>query len=204
MTSPASRDQVTPPSTRRPGRRPGQSSSRDDILSAARVLFGERGYDKASIRAIAGAAGVDPALVHHFFGTKEDLFAAAMAFPVDTNMIIPLVLSGPREGIGERLVRMVLSLWSDPRLRPQFVGIIRSATTSEMGANRLREFVYSQVLTRVAEELDVPRLNINAVAAQIVGVLMLRYVLEVEPMASASEQELTELLAPTIQRYLNG
>jgi AcrR family transcriptional regulator len=190
--------------TRRPGRRPGQSSSRDDILSSARVLFGERGYDKASIRAIAGAAGVDPALVHHFFGTKEDLFAAAMAFPVDPDAILPRVLTGPREEIGERLVRTVLGLWSDPRLRPQFVGVIRSATTNEMGARLLREFIYSRVLARVAEALDVPRLNINAVASQVVGVVMLRYVLEIEPMASASEDELAALLAPTIQRYLNG
>jgi len=194
-----------PPSpTRRPGRRPGQSSSRDDILSAARVLFGDRGYDRASIRAIAGAAGVDPALVHHFFGTKEDLFAAAMELPVDPDTILPLVLAGPREEIGERLARMVLALWGDPRLRPQFVGVIRSATTNEMGARLLREFMSSKVFARVAEALDVPRLNLNAAASQIVGVVMLRYVLEVEPMASASEEELVALLAPTIQRYLSG
>lgn len=194
-----------PPSpTRRPGRRPGQSSSRDDILSAARVLFGDRGYDRASIRAIAGAAGVDPALVHHFFGTKEDLFAAAMELPVDPDTILPLVLAGPREEIGERLARMVLALWGDPRLRPQFVGVIRSATTNEMGARLLREFISSKVFARVAEALDVPRLNLNAAASQIVGVVMLRYVLEVEPMASASEEELVALLAPTIQRYLSG
>jgi AcrR family transcriptional regulator len=198
---------MTPPApsrTRRPGRRPGQSSSREDILAAARVLFGERGYDKASIRAIAGAAGVDPALVHHFFGTKEDLFAAAMEFPVDPNTILPLILSGPREEIGERLVRTVLGIWGDPRLQPQFVGIIRSATTSELGAGLLREFISSKLFARVAEALDVPRLNLNAAASQIVGVVMLRYVLVVEPMASASEEELVALLAPTIQRYLGG
>jgi AcrR family transcriptional regulator len=191
-------------STRRPGRRPGQSSSREDILSAARVLFGERGYDKASIRAIAGAAGVDPALVHHFFGTKEDLFAAAMAFPVDTGALMPLVLAGPREEIGVRAVRLVLGLWSDPKLRPQFVGVIRSAMTSELGARLLRDFITSRILSQVTEPFDVPRLNVNAVAAQIVGVLMLRHILEIEPMASASDEELTALLAPTFQRYLGG
>jgi AcrR family transcriptional regulator len=168
------------------------------------VLFGDRGYDKASIRAIAGAAGVDPALVHHFFGTKEDLFAAAMEFPVDPDTILPLVLAGPREEIGERLARMVLTVWGDPELRPQFVGVIRSATTNEMGARLLREFITSKVFARVADALNVPRLNLNAAASQIVGVVMLRYVLEVEPMASASEEELVALLAPTIQRYLNG
>jgi AcrR family transcriptional regulator len=190
--------------TRRPGRRPGQSSSRDDILSSARVLFGERGYDRASIRAIAGAAGVDPALVHHFFGTKEDLFAAAMRFPVDPDTILPLILAGPREEIGERLVRTVLRFWGDPKLRPQFVGVIRSATTNEAGASLLREFISSKIFARVAEALNVPRLNLNAAASQIVGVVIVRYVIEVEPMASASEEELVALLAPTIQRYLNG
>ncbi len=189
---------------RRPGRRPGQSSSRDDILAAARVLFGERGYDKASIRAIAGSAGVDPALVHHFFGTKEDLFAAAMEFPVDPKKLLPLVLMGPREEIGVRLARTVLGFWSDPALRPQFVGIIRSATTSELGAALLRDFISSKVLGRVADALGVPQLNLNAAAAQIVGMVMFRYVLEVEPMASASEEELVALLAPTLQRYLEG
>jgi AcrR family transcriptional regulator len=189
---------------RRPGRRPGQSSSRADILAAARVLFGERGYDKASIRAIAGEAGVDPALVHHFFGTKDELFAAAMEFPVDPETVLPLILTGPREEIGERLVRTFLRIWQDPRVRPQFVGIIRSATTSETGATLLREFISSRLLARVAEALDVPRMNLNAAASQMGGVAMFRYVLELEPMASASEEELVALLAPTIQRYLGA
>jgi AcrR family transcriptional regulator len=189
---------------RRTGRRPGQSSSRADILAAARVLFGERGYDKASIRAIAGEAGVDPALVHHFFGTKDELFAAAMEFPVDPETVLPLILTGPREEIGERLVRTFLRIWQDPRVRPQFVGIIRSATTSETGATLLREFISSRLLARVAEALDVPRMNLNAAASQMVGVAMFRYVLELEPMASASEEELVALLAPTIQRYLGA
>src|SRR3954469_19466286 len=96
--------------TRRPGRRPGQSSSRDDILSSARVLFGERGYDKASIRAIAREAGVDPALVHHYFGSKEELFAAAMEFPIDPKLILAQ-FAGPREELGERIVRIFLRVW---------------------------------------------------------------------------------------------
>jgi AcrR family transcriptional regulator len=168
------------------------------------VLFGERGYDKASIRAIAAAAGVDPALVHHFFGAKEELFAAAMEFPVDPETILPLILAGPRAEIGERLVRTFLRFWSDPRLRPQFVGIIRSATTSETGATLLRDFITSQLFARVAAVLEVPGLNLNAAAAQLVGVVMFRYVLEMEPMASASDDELVALLAPTIQRYLDA
>lgn len=191
-------------SARRPGRRPGPSSSRADILAAARVLFGERGYDKASIRAIARGAGVDPALVHHFFGTKEELFGAAMELPVDPATIVPQVIEGSRDGVGERLTRMLLRIWGDPALRPQLVGVLRSATTSEQGAALLREFISTRLLARVAAALDVPLLNIDAAAAQIVGLVMLRYVLVVEPIASAGEDELVALLAPTLQRYLDG
>jgi AcrR family transcriptional regulator len=189
--------------TRRPGRRPGRSSSREDILAASRVLFGQRGYDKASIRAIAGEAGVDPALVHHFFGTKDELFAAAMELPIDPATVMPLILSGPREEVGERLIRTFLRLWEDPRLKPQFVGIVRSAMTNEAGARLLREFIASRIFARVAEALGVPQLNINAAAAQVIGFAMLRYVLEMEPIASASHDEIVALLAPTIQRYVN-
>lgn len=190
--------------TRGPGRRRGPSSSREEILAAARVLFGERGYDKASIRAIAGDAGVDPALVHHFFGTKEELFAAAMRFPVDPAVILPEILAGPPDRIGERLARTFLRIWGDPRLRPQFVGIVRSATTTEQGAALLRDFVAANLLARVAEHLETPRLNVTAAAAQMIGVVMLKYVLRIEPMASASDEELVALLAPTLQRYLGG
>lgn len=188
--------------TRRPGRRPGPSSSRVDILAAARVLFGDRGYDKASIRAIANEAGVDPALVHHFFGTKDELFAAAMEFPIDPSVFLPAIIEGPRDHLGERLARTFLGIWADPRLRPQFLGIIRSATTSEQGAALLREFVSSRILSHVAEEVGVPKLNLSAAAAQMVGVVMLRYVIQVEPMASATEDELVAVLGPTLQRYL--
>ncbi|MCO5994447.1 TetR/AcrR family transcriptional regulator [Actinoallomurus rhizosphaericola] len=190
--------------TRRPGRRPGPSSSRDDILAAARVLFGERGYDKASIRAIAREAGVDPALVHHFFGSKEELFAAAMEFPVDPAVFLGQVMAGPRSQIGERMARTFLRIWSDPRLRPQFVGIFRSAATTEQGAALLREFVTRAILARVADALALPPLNLAAAAAQMMGVVMLKYIVQVEPVASATEDELVALLAPTLQRYLEG
>jgi AcrR family transcriptional regulator len=202
--SPEPHVEPAPRPPRRPGRRPGHSSSRDDILAASRVLFGERGYDKASIRAIAAEARVDPALVHHFFGTKDELFAAAMEFPVDPETLVPLVLSGPGEQIGERMVRTFLRFWEDPRLKPQFVGVIRSATTSDAGATLLRDFFSSKLFGKVAESLDVSPLNLNAAAAQIVGVVMLRYVLEMEPIASATEDELVEILAPGIQRCLGA
>jgi AcrR family transcriptional regulator len=192
---------MTTAPVRRPGRRPGPSSSREDILAAARVLFGERGYDKASIRAIARQAGVDPALVHHYFGSKRELFVAAMEFPIDPEVILTQ-FAGPRSELGVRIARLFLRVWGDPELGPQFVGIMRSAATTEQGAELLREFVSERLMTHVSATLGVPKLNLNLAAAQMVGVAMFRYVLRVEPIASADEDELVALLAPTIQRYL--
>jgi Tetracyclin repressor-like, C-terminal domain len=125
---------------------------------------------------------------------------------------------GPREQLGERLIRTFLTFWEDPQLRPQLLEVFRSAITSEADATRMRDFMSSQLfalagetlegapmdINQVAEILRVPPMNINAAAAQVWGVIMLRYVLEIEPMASASEDELVDLLAPTIQRYLGA
>jgi AcrR family transcriptional regulator len=188
---------------RRPGRRPGPTETRQTILAAARELFAEKGYDGASIRAIARTAGVDPALVHHFFTSKEDLFVAAMEFPFDPAQLLPHIAAGPKEELGERLVRVFLSVWGDPQLQPRATAILRSATTSEQGAAMLREFASSALLGRVAEASGVPLLRINAAAGQMIGVMILRYVLAVEPIASATEDELVELLAPTLQRYFD-
>jgi hypothetical protein len=117
--------------------------------------------------------------------------------------LVPLVAVGPREEIGERIVRVFLTVWGDPQLRTRALAILRSAATSEQGATMLREFASSALLGRVAEVAGVPRLQINAAAGQMIGVMIMRYVLAVEPMASASEEELVELLAPTLQRYFS-
>jgi AcrR family transcriptional regulator len=192
-------------SGRRPGRRPGPSETRPVILAAARELFAEKGFDGASIRAIARAAEVDPALVHHFFGNKEALFVAAMEFPFDPTVVIPQVIaSGPREEIGERLVRAFLGLWSDDALRARALAVFRSAATSDQGADMFREFLTSAMLARVSELLELPRLRILVAIGQMIGVVIMRYLLEIEPIASATDEELVELLAPTLQRYLGG
>jgi AcrR family transcriptional regulator len=173
-------------------------------LTAARDLFAEKGYDGASIRAIARAADVDPALVHHFFGTKEALFVAAMEFPVNPAEVLPYVLGGPREGIGRRMAQMFLREWGRPDARGPLIGLLRSSMTNEQGAELLRQFVSAAILSRVGERFDVPLVRIEAAAAQMIGVAFLRYVLRVEPIASASDDELIDLLAPTLQRYFDG
>jgi len=190
---------------KKPGRRPGPSDTKPAILAAARELFADKGYDGASIRAIARAAEVDPALVHHFFGNKEGLFVAAMEFPFDPTVMIPQVLTGgPREEIGERLVRAFLGIWSQDEIRARAMAVVRSAATSDQGAEIFREFLTSAMLARVSEVLELPRLRILVAIGQMVGVVVLRYVLEIEPIASAGDEELVELLAPTLQRYLGG
>jgi len=120
----------------RAGRRPGSTTTREEILRAARTLFAARGYDATSIRAIAAAAEVNPALVHHFFGTKDEVFIAALDVPINPGETIANVLDGPRSEVGERLVRTFLGTWGDPLRRASLVAILRSVTTNESRRRR--------------------------------------------------------------------
>jgi AcrR family transcriptional regulator len=192
---------------RGPGRRPGATDTRGEILAAARTEFADNGYDGATIRGIARTAGVDPALVHHYFGGKEQVFVAAMALPFDPAVELPKVLAGDPGQRGERATRFFLSIWSDADSRAPFLALLRSATTSEAAAAMLRSFVQQALLARVAATVaDVPdrELRIALSASHLVGLALLRYVIKVEPLASASDDEVVAIVAPTIQRYLSG
>lgn len=186
------------------GRPPGSADTRGRILDVARAEFASKGYDGATMRGIAGAAGVDAALVHHYFGTKEQVFVAAMQLPVSPGEALPAVLAGDVDQLGERLCRFVLGLWADPAFREPMLAMLRSATTSEQGAAMLREFVGRAFLSRVAGSLDVPdaALRVTTAAAHMVGIALVRFVVRVEPLASASDDEIVALVAPTLQRYL--
>jgi AcrR family transcriptional regulator len=177
------------------------------VLAAARAAFAERGFDGASIRAIAGAADVDPALVHHYFGTKDKLFLAAVEAPADPEELLPEVLAGGRDELGANVVRLLLRVWDGPA-RPAGLALVRSAVGNEWGARMLREFLVSQVLRRVVGTLDLPAEEAAArgslVASQLVGVVMTRYVLGVEPLASAPAEAVVAAIGPTVQRYLTG
>ncbi|MEV1167297.1 TetR family transcriptional regulator [Nonomuraea sp. NPDC049784] len=187
---------------RKPGRRPGAADTRGEILTAARKVFAEKGFDKATVRAIAREAEVDPALVHHYFETKEGMFAAAMQLPITPDAVIAVLLEGPREEIAERLVDLILKVTATPETREPMVALIRSAMTNEQAVTMFREFITNALLYQVADRLGVPHLRIEAAFAQMFGVIMGRYVIKLEPLASASHDELVELLVPTIQRYL--
>ncbi len=191
---------------RRAGRRPGNADTRGGVLAAARQEFAERGYEGATVRGIARAAGVDAALVHHYFGTKEQLFVETMQLPLSPAEIVPRVLAGDRAEIGERVVRTFLSLWGNPATRQPLLVMLRTATSSERAAAMLRGFLATALLGRIAAELELPdaRLRAELAAAQMVGVVVLRYVIKVEPLASASEDEIVALVAPVVQHYLTG
>lgn len=192
---------------RRTGRRPGNPDTREAILTAARATFAERGFDAASIRSIATAAGVDPALVHHYFGSKEELFRATVSIPVDPAELVPRVLAGGRDEVGERLVRTFLTVWDSP-VGTAAVALLRSAMSNQWTARLLREFLVTQILRRVVEQLDLDPAELPLrgalVATQIAGLAMMRYVIYLEPVASASPDTLAATIGPTVQRYLTG
>lgn len=192
----------------RTGRRKGTPDTRDAILDAARASFAEKGFDGASIRGIATAAGCDPALVHHYFGSKEDLFLATVGAPVDPGKLIPAVLDGDMDGVGERVVRLFLSVWGDPVTGPALLAVVRSALAHDWSARMLREFVASQILRRIIAKVDVPPaeapVRAALVASQMVGMGIARYIIKIEPMASADAEDLVALIGPTIQRYLTA
>ena len=187
----------------RTGRRPGPALTRERILGAARTQFGREGYDKATLREIAAGAGVDPALIPHYFGSKEGVFLAAVEFPVDPSLFIPGLLEPGVEGLGERLVTFFLETWDSPA-GSSLLALIRSVVSSDLAAELLREFVTREVLGRlaVAIQLDQPQLRASLVATQLVGLAMLRYVIKVEALKSASREELAGWIGPSIQRYL--
>jgi AcrR family transcriptional regulator len=190
---------------RRSGRRPGNQDTRQSILDAARSVFAERGFDQASIRAIATEAKVDPALVHHYFGTKEKLFLESMNMPLNPAELLPKALAGPREQAGERLVRLLLSVWDSPA-GVAAVALLRSAMSNDWTARLLREFVITQVLRRAIVELGIQGEEATTraalVASQIAGLAVTRYILKIEPVASAQAEDLVAAIGPTVQRYL--
>ncbi|MGK5641644.1 TetR family transcriptional regulator [Streptomyces sp. URMC 126] len=207
MTSP---EPPAPP--RRRGRPPRAEAAngpgaRERIVAAARAEFAERGYDKASIRAIARGADVDPALVHHYFGPKEKVFAAAVEVAFAPAMPAPdVLLEGDREHAGERITRFILGVWENPVTREPVLAILRSAVANETAASVFRDLVTQRLMRRVAGGLDIPdaELRSEIAAAHLVGVVMLRHVIKVEPLASADFADVVRMVAPAVQRHLEG
>lgn len=192
--------------SRRSGRRPGDSGTREAILAAARSRFASSGYDRATIRAIAGDAGVDPALVHHYFGPKRDLFRAAIQLPFAPEEVLPDLLAADPATVGVRLVEVFLTTWDQTHDRSPVLALLRSAVADESAASLTRAFVQDVIIRPVAATLTGDRAELRATlaASQIVGLVMARYVVRVEPLASADAGTVVAAVGPTLQRYLTG
>lgn len=190
----------------RTGRRPGSAGTRERIEGAARELFGERGFDATTIRAVAARSEVDPALVHHYFGSKERLFVAVMELPFDPSIAVALLAGGDLEGVGERIVHFALDTWDRPEVRPILLGILRSAAADPGAARMLRELLISRFLAQFATHVDRPNpeLRVALAGSQIVGLAMARFIVGIEPIASADNATLARAVGPTVERYLLG
>jgi AcrR family transcriptional regulator len=191
----------------RTGRRPGNQDTREAILTAAREAFAERGFDGASIRAIAAGAGVDPALVHHYFGNKDQLFLAAIEAPINPAELLDRVAAGDRADVGDRLVRTLLSVWDSPA-GSAAIALVRSAVANDTMSTLVRQFIVNRLVRGAIVRMGVDRaeapLRATLVASQMAGLVMVRYVLKAEPLASASPDAIAAAIGPTIQRYITG
>ena len=191
--------------TKRSGRRPGKPDTREHILAAARSLFASQGFDRASVRRIAAEADVDPALVHHYFGSKSELFLAAIDVPLDPAEIVKQVTEPGIEGFGQRLVYAFITVWDSPA-GDRLVALFRSAAAEEESATLLKNLFETRILSTVqgafGEDFDHPQLRANLVASQLFGLASTRYLLKLEPIAHMQIADLVSLLGPTIQRYV--
>lgn len=190
---------------RRRGRRPAGQDTRTALLEAARSVFGESGYDGATVRAIATRAGVDAAMVNHWFGSKEGLFAqAVLQLPFDPNELFTQLRDGPDDELGQRIVHTFLTRW-DGAGGDVFQALIRSVAGHQQAAQALREF-FQNFFTKLIDGIGSDNIELRATlcATQIVGMGMIRYVAEFEPLASSEIEPLVTAIAPNVQRYLTG
>jgi AcrR family transcriptional regulator len=193
-------------SGRGPGRRTGSPDTRAEILDAARRVFSEVGFDRATVRGIAADAGVDPALIHHYFGTKDELFTASINLPMPVAGAVRAVFAEGGEHMGRRLAETFFSIWEQEEGRTALLGILRSGLGGEDRAlGAFREFLTSAVLDQIAPQIAGKRAPLRAIlmASQLVGVALTRYVVKLEPVASAPIEEIIELVAPRLQSYVD-
>lgn len=192
---------------RRPGRPPGNTSeTRERILANARELFARNGIDKTSIRAIAAGAGVDSALVHHYFGTKQQLFAAAIRMPIDPTVVIAQLRETPVEELGHTLPAILVALW-DSEMGAALVATMRSILGGA-DVSLIRTFIEDIITAEIAPRVDNPpgtgQLRVQFVASQILGLAIARYIVGIEPFASLPSEKIAAVIGPNLQRYLTG
>jgi AcrR family transcriptional regulator len=193
--------------TRPRGRRPGGGDSRADILAAARDLFARDGYDKASMRAIARRARVDPSLIVHYFSSKEGLLKEALQLPFDPDQVLADGLTDvPDDELGVALVRVVLTVWDNPYVQPRMLGMLRTALSHDAAMSVLRQTLQATVMAAVSRLVtDEPaRRRAELVGAQMAGVMLTRYVVRLPAVVEMSVDELALAVGPSVQHYLTG
>jgi AcrR family transcriptional regulator len=189
----------------RAGRRPGPTTTDAAILSAARALFGRLGYRATTIRGVAEAAGVNQALVRHFFGSKQQLFVAALQFPAEPlAQIMASLAESPREQLGERLVTVFVRAWRDPDTSQQIQAVFRSAATDSEGAVLARRMAEDLIVPTISRILGISPVRVAAAMAQLLGYAFLSTIVGAQPLAGLDETSSVALLAPCVQHYLDG
>ncbi len=186
----------------RAGRRPGPTSSSAEVLASARTLFAERGYRATTVRAIAAAAGVTPAMVHHFFGSKQQVFLASIRMPIDPAEVLGTLLSGPHEQFAERFVATFVGYWSDEQTGPALRTMLRSALTDDEHAGALRAFASGVLLPRAATGLGVPVENVAAAFTTLIGLAVGRYLLGIAQLVHLSDEQVIARYVPIVGQAL--
>jgi AcrR family transcriptional regulator len=196
----------TSPKPRGRRRKNATEDTRAAIIGAATTEFANRGYEAASMRSIARKAGVDPALVHHYFAEKADLFAESIKAPIRPDRVVKEILAGPRERIGENIVRYLLDALEEDSARTRMISLIHTALGQEFAATMLRQFLVREVFKRIADAIggDDSQLRASLAASQIVGLMIVRYGIRVEPLASAPIEEVVARIGPVVQWHLVG
>jgi AcrR family transcriptional regulator len=189
-----------------PGPRDERGVLRARILTAARQEFATNGWAGTTIRAVAQAADVDPALVYHYFGSKERLLDAATDPPAKWLESVVATWATPRAELGRQLVRNVLTAWADDEIGPVLRASLLTAAHDERARAKLRMVVERSLIgesTLGTDETDRLRRS-GFIASQLIGFAMLRYIWKIEPIASMTEDEVLSAIAPNIQRYIEA
>jgi AcrR family transcriptional regulator len=191
---------------RTPGRRPGESGTKDAILAAARRSFAERGREGATVRGIAADAGVDPALVLHYFGSKDGLFATATQLPLDTARLLEEVLPGDPEGLADRILRFMLAAWREEQLQETLSALVRTALADSAGAAATAGQIEERVLAPLAGSTRRPDGELRAALAfsQGIGMAIARHLIGIKALAELDDERLRALVEPNLRRYLSG
>jgi AcrR family transcriptional regulator len=191
---------------RRRGRRQGEPVSRDVVLRAAKQRFAVEGYEKTTLRAIAGDAHVDPSMVLYLFGSKAELFRESLRLIVDPDALVD-AMTGGDDDVGTRMVRAYLGIWENPDTAASMMAMLQSATSNPDAHDAFRAFMQDYVLTAVSGALgggEQARLRAMLAATNLVGTAMLRYVIRVPPLATLPVDDVVSLIAPSVTRYLTA